>query len=73
MIADGVETDAQLAFLRNRQCDEAQGYHCSRPAPAEDGERILLVPALTAAFATTIRSPRASNDPHRRWSCRFAW
>jgi EAL domain-containing protein (putative c-di-GMP-specific phosphodiesterase class I)/CheY-like chemotaxis protein len=36
VVAEGVETEAQLKFLRARQCDEIQGYYFSRPIPADD-------------------------------------
>jgi diguanylate cyclase (GGDEF)-like protein/PAS domain S-box-containing protein len=31
VIAEGVETEAQLAYLRRYQCDQMQGYYFSRP------------------------------------------
>jgi EAL domain-containing protein (putative c-di-GMP-specific phosphodiesterase class I) len=34
-VAEGVETQAELNFLRAHHCDEAQGYYFSRPVPAE--------------------------------------
>ena len=35
VVAEGVETDEQLKFLRDNNCDEMQGYHFCRPvAPA---------------------------------------
>lgn len=35
VVAEGVENDASLNALRALECDEAQGYHISRPMPAE--------------------------------------
>jgi len=35
VIAEGVETDSQLAFLRAHQCDQVQGYLASPPLTAE--------------------------------------
>lgn len=36
VIAEGVETDAQIAFLRDHRCDQIQGYWFSRPVSAEE-------------------------------------
>ncbi|MDR7375905.1 diguanylate cyclase (GGDEF)-like protein [Rhodoferax ferrireducens] len=41
VIAEGVETESQLKFLRNRQCDQMQGYYFSRPVLAEDFAAML--------------------------------
>ncbi len=49
--AEGVETPAQLAFLRRQGCDLLQGYIFSRPVPAEQFEELLAQPrhrSLTA-------------------------
>jgi EAL domain-containing protein (putative c-di-GMP-specific phosphodiesterase class I) len=35
-VAEGVETEAQLARLRDIGCDEFQGYLHSKPVPAEE-------------------------------------
>jgi EAL domain-containing protein (putative c-di-GMP-specific phosphodiesterase class I) len=41
VIAEGVETVEDLAFLRRHDCDEAQGYYFSRPVPAEQFAALL--------------------------------
>jgi len=41
IIAEGVETDAQLAFLRNYGCDHYQGYYFSKPLPINEFELML--------------------------------
>jgi diguanylate cyclase (GGDEF)-like protein/PAS domain S-box-containing protein len=41
VIAEGVETDEQLTFLRDNNCDEMQGYYFSRPVSAPEFEDIV--------------------------------
>ena len=48
VIAEGVETEAQLSYLRRHLCDEVQGYHLSRPLSAEGFEQFLAVPRSAA-------------------------
>jgi len=43
--AEGVESEAHVALLRSMGCGSLQGYHFSRPAPAED-IRPFLKPRL---------------------------
>ncbi|HRY16608.1 MAG TPA: EAL domain-containing protein, partial [Candidatus Competibacteraceae bacterium] len=41
VLAEGVETEEQLAFLCERGCNTCQGYLFSRPVPAEELTALL--------------------------------
>ena len=41
LVAEGVETAEQLAFLRAHSCDTIQGYYFSRPVPAQTMTQLL--------------------------------
>ena len=52
VIAEGVENEAQMSFLRAHQCDEIQGYYFSKPLATEqaaDKLRNTVVRTLSAS------------------------
>lgn len=49
VVAEGVETTAQLEFLREIECDEAQGYLLGKPMAAQDFVQTFLSSRLKAA------------------------
>jgi EAL domain-containing protein (putative c-di-GMP-specific phosphodiesterase class I) len=51
LVAEGVETEEQRAFLDTLDCDEYQGFYFSRPVPPEDFVRLL-----TAGLAATAKA-----------------
>jgi EAL domain-containing protein (putative c-di-GMP-specific phosphodiesterase class I) len=53
VVAEGVETAAQLQYLRDHLCDAMQGYYFSRPVAAED-------------FAEMIANDRTLNRPAQK-------
>src|SRR5262245_31377123 len=55
VIAEGVETEEQLAFLKDRECDQLQGFLLSRPLPPEAFE----------SFLQNSREPEAQEERSR--------
>ena len=49
VVAEGVETAEQLAFLRDRHCGRVQGFYLSRPMPLKQVNEWLAVWALEAS------------------------
>ncbi|MEE9355457.1 MAG: EAL domain-containing protein [Methylococcaceae bacterium] len=49
--AEGVETEAQMNYLREQKCDQAQGYFVSPPLPAKQFGHLLRRQELVAPFS----------------------
>ena len=60
VVAEGVETHEQLAFLHSRKCTEFQGYLCSRPVPPEPLLNLLKRAAAPAAPAAAAPHKNAA-------------
>lgn len=56
--AEGVETAEQLALLKTRNVDFAQGYYFARPMPIHDFALYLMDQSLQQKMPTTGRLPR---------------
>lgn len=54
VVAEGVETEAQLEFLRREGCDEVQGYYFNRPLPADKFLELLEGEKRTFAEQRTV-------------------
>ena len=60
VIAEGVENDAQLSFLRAHHCDQIQGYYFSKPLTAREVAETLRLGLLQNFSATRHAGPGAA-------------
>jgi EAL domain-containing protein (putative c-di-GMP-specific phosphodiesterase class I) len=60
VVAEGVETPAQQAFLKSKSCDELQGFLFSKPMPAEMFGKLL---ASSQPGAAAAKPPAAGATP----------
>jgi diguanylate cyclase (GGDEF)-like protein/PAS domain S-box-containing protein len=58
VIAEGVETERQLDFLRDNDCHEIQGYHYSKPVSPSELERLVREPFTWPADVPAKDVPR---------------
>jgi CheY-like chemotaxis protein len=60
VVAEGVETASQLAYLRRHRCDEIQGYFYSKPLPAAEIAQLLIAkkPLATIKFELAMEQLR---------------
>ena len=54
VVAEGVETLAQLARLSSFGCDQCQGYFCAPPLSVDDFESMLLDPGAAQAMTRLL-------------------
>ena len=68
VLAEGVETDEQLSFLRSQGCDEIQGFSFSHPVSAEEfgqllreGRQMQVLQGLGGYYVNMVSNARVVN------------
>ncbi len=64
-VAEGIETEAQMKFLADAGCLEAQGYLISRPMPFADARKFLGLPDSEPETAPVANRTTATPGPTR--------
>ena len=54
VVAEGIETEQQLEYLKNLNCDIAQGYLFSRPLPESEATQFLKANLVSRAYRSLI-------------------
>jgi diguanylate cyclase (GGDEF)-like protein len=62
VVAEGIETPAQLEFLRERRCDIAQGFYLARPLSGQAMTELLQARTLPTNLATNLATNLESSD-----------
>jgi predicted signal transduction protein with EAL and GGDEF domain len=60
VVAEGVETQEELAFLQAHHCDQAQGYYFSRPVLAPQFAELLETQSARSALSPSGPFARAA-------------
>ena len=68
VVAEGVETEGQLAILRDFGCDLVQGYLASRPIPAEEFQTLMKTGGAEAMGLNLELTPLERRRRQRRLS-----
>jgi len=70
VVAEGVENQTQLEFLRERHCEEGQGFYFSRPIAA-DAFTVLLCSDVSPPFLSVFESMRNKPQVLRKLNQKF--
>lgn len=62
VVAEGIETEAQMRLLTDMNCDTAQGFLLAKPMPHTELEQLLLSQDCSTAETTSLTSACDDND-----------
>ena len=65
VIAEGVETRAQLAFLQRHDCDQVQGYLFARPVPIAECAALIADQSRIAEIIDSVVAAQPADSPNR--------